>query len=138
MAKCWIRLISCVDPKHEHICLIVLFIFGMIFAIGVSFLDIIMFDLYWTVWAIYIPLFVVLCFGLWAYLTKNAKGLFAFNILLPIEMVAVFGLAIYLFIAGTFFGIFAIIMDYLIGWILYGTLMLYKEITNDTSKQDQV
>lgn len=133
------RLISCADPKREHKCLLSLFCFMPIWCIFISLIDIVLFDLYWTVYGIYGPMFFIFLFGLWAYLNRHQNALLAFLIILPLEMIATIGLAIYLFANGTVWGILAIIIDYVIAWIWFGAWMLYKQLKNapDENEQDQ-
>eukprot|EP01084_Bolivina_argentea_P287104 492602_1 len=129
-------LIHCSNQKHEHLCLVSLFIMGMVSLVGLSFVDLIFYPyipLMYTIWAMYIPLFILFGFGLWSYLKKYAKGIFIFDIILIIAIIALIPYGIGMFMKPTVWpwGFVVFLFDYLFLWMLYGTWLSYKNIKND-------
>ena len=129
---CW-RLIKCKKDRHEHYCLSVIFILVIINGLAWGFLDSFVYsdqygDYQVVVVISFFFVFIWFSFGYFAYLKRLPTAILIFDIVLLILIIAGIGYGFYFLFIIWYWGIIIFFVDYLLGWVLYGTWMVYRDI----------
>ena len=138
-------LVRCSNPRHEHLCISLSFIIILINCIIWSMMDIFVYHNngeipnYYTIWAIYIPVFILFCFGYWAYFKQNKLGLLIFDIILLVIIIGLIVYSFYMFATVIWYwGFITLFFVYLLLWVLYGTWTKRKEINDRKYKPNKL
>ena len=127
-------LIQCANPRHQAVCMSLLFVIILLNCVVWCILDIFVYGVAfgvamspWSMLGLFGSIFIIFAFGFWAYLKRQPQCTLAFDACLLLIIVGFLGYALYLVSTLQWvWALFTLCVAYLLAWMLYGTFTSYR------------